>query len=136
MKPIDHSFHDHADGDVSCPYDAKHTEALRRRRAGAPAWQKIELRAEHGDWRHYLDGEPIRCGSGLELQSIKYEGDDYGEFTIRTDAPVSVRYEVEWVRERSPEGPPWVPVLYVGMGGHTFKGPLEKWMRFRWPVRR
>ncbi len=130
-------FMDHADGDTSCATDPKHTAALAARRSGAPSWSALELRRERGDWRHYLDGEPIHCGAGLELQAIEWKGDDYGEFTIKRAEGVRVRYEVEWVRERSKDAPPWVAVLHIAAGGHSgFKGPLEAWMRFRWPTER
>lgn len=131
-------FMDHADGDTSCPTDPKHTAALVARRSGAPSWSALELRRERGDWRHYLDGEPIHCGAGLELQAIEWKGDDYGEFTVRLAEGVRVRYEVEWLRAPPTDGPPappWKPALYISAGGHSgFKGPLEQWMRFRWPA--
>jgi hypothetical protein len=130
----DHMFMDHGDDDTSCATDPKHTKALAARRSGARTWSAIEIRRERGDWRHFLDDQAIHCGAGLELQAIEWKSDDYGEFTVKLDEGVRVRYEVEWLRDRPADGPPWKPVLYVSMGGHSgFKGPLENWMRFRWP---
>jgi hypothetical protein len=129
----EHMFMDHDDGDTSCPLNPKHTAALAARRSGARSWSALELRSERGDWRHYLDGEPIHCGAGLELQSIEGKSDDYGEFTLKLDEGVRVRYEVVWLRDRPTDAPPWKPVLYLSAGGHSFHGELEQWMRFRWP---
>jgi hypothetical protein len=126
-------FCDHDDNDTACLKDARHTAALQRRHSGAPSWAEIDLQTDAGGWRHFLYGEPIHCGSGLDLQAREYKCDDYGEYSLRTSKAVRVRYEVEWLRERPAEGPPWRAVLYHSTGGHTFKAPLEAWMRFRWP---
>jgi len=131
----DHHLMDHEDGDTDCSLDPRHGPALRLRRSGAPPWGRIETSKDGGGWRDFLDGDPIHCGSGLELQAREYRSDDYGEFTLALPTGVRVRYEVAWLRERPAEGPPWRAVLYHSAGGHTFTTPLEPWMRFRWPKR-
>jgi hypothetical protein len=103
--------------------DPEHRAALERRAAGAPKWGKIERRYAHGDIRDYLEGEPIHCGNMLELQSVEYKGDDYGEWMVYLDKSVRVRFELSANRN---------PVLYASIGGHTFTARLEAWMRFRW----
>lgn len=131
---LEHMFFDHGDDDTACLKDVKHTAALHRRHSGAPSWGELELRDVGGGWRHFLYGQAIHCGAGLELQAIEYKADDYGEFSLRLSTGVRVRYEVAHLRKRPEEdGPPWRAMLYVSAGGHTFSGPLEAWMRFRWP---
>ena len=101
----------------------EHTAARARRAAGAPSWSAIEHGSEGGGPRDYLDGQPIHCGDGLELQSIKWSADDYGEFTLKQATGTRVRYE------RSGGD----VVLYATIGGHSFASGLQGWMRFRWP---
>lgn len=109
--------------------DAEHRAALARRAAGAPSWSPLKRRREHGDFRDYLDGAPIHCGAGLELQSIEYRSDDYGEFTLKLATGVRVRYELAW----PPGGADRQIVLHGSIGGHEFTTMAEAWMRFRWP---
>lgn len=105
--------------------DPNHRAALERRAAGSAAkWGEITRRHEHGDIRDYLKGEPIHCGDMLELQSVEYKADDYGEWVFYLDKSVTVRFELSGTRN---------PVLYANIGGHTFAARLEAWMRFRWP---
>lgn len=136
----DHMFMDHEDGDTACLLDPKHTAALYRRKlAGPPAWSPMELRHESGDWRHYLDGQAIHCGSALELQGTEHRSDDYGEYSIHAATGVVVRYETARVPRRADDdddGPPWRAVLYADVGGYSFTTAAEPWMRFRWPARK
>lgn len=130
---LEHMFFDHGDDDTACLKDVRHTAALHRRHSGAPSWGELELKTDAGGWRHFLDGEAIHCGSGLDLQAIEYKSDDYGEFSLRLSTGVRVRYEVAWLRNRVDDVAvcPWRAVLYHSTGGHTFTAPLEAWMRFR-----
>lgn len=120
----DLSLSEHGRNDCA---DPGHAKALETRRAGAPPWSAL-IRRDEGvnGWRHYLDGQPIHCGTGLELQSIEWKADDYGEFTVRQPAGVRVRYETSGDHV----------VLYADIGGHEFTCGAEPWMRFRWPERR
>jgi hypothetical protein len=93
------------------------------------AWSKLVLGADSGGRRHFLDGEPVSCGTGLELQAIAYRSDDYGEYTVPLQQGVGVRYEAELSREDAPA------TLHGDLGGHEFVTRLEPWMRFRWPGR-
>jgi hypothetical protein len=123
--PCDLFISDHDSG--TCRLDPRHDAALRRRRAGAPEWSPLVRGRDGGGRRDFLDGEPITCGSGLVLQGMRNEADDYGEFSLRTEEGFPVRYEVD-----ARGG----VVLYAGIGGHEFTTGLEPWMRFRRPVRR
>lgn len=115
--------------------DAEHRAALALRAAGAPAWSPIVRRHDHGDFRDYLDGKPIHCGTGLELQAFEYRSDDFGEYTMKLPAGVRVRYELEWPRAGEKPADRRV-VLHTVISGHEFTSPLEKWMRLRWPERK
>jgi hypothetical protein len=126
----DHSFYDHYDDDyVGGCSDPKHRAALERRLAGAPGWCALERRQEDGGFRDYLDGKPIHCGTGLELQSVEYRSDDYGEYSLKLPTGVCVRYELAW-------GPGERAVMLHGdLGGHEFVAKHKLWMLFRWPQR-
>lgn len=87
------------------------------------------VRKESGGLRHYLDGEPVHCGAGLELQSIEHRSDDYGEFIEFLQQGVPVRYEA------SQDGKAIRASLYAGKGGHCFSTAHDDWMCFRWPRR-
>jgi hypothetical protein len=117
-------------GDAFCPDDPQHTEALRRRRAGAAEWCAIERGRDAGGSRDFLDGQPIHCGATLELQAIEHHDDDYGSFTLKLPTGVLVRYELAWGKgeERAIE-------LHAAIGGHSIEFRHEQWMRFRWPQR-
>lgn len=110
--------------------DADHRAALVRRAAGAPNWSPIERRhSEREGTRDYLDGKPIHCGTGLELQAIEYRSDDYGEFALKLATGVRVRYELAW----PPGGADRQIILHGSIGGHEFTATADSWMRFRWP---
>jgi hypothetical protein len=111
--------------DTQCE-DAEHRAALARRADGAGSWSPIVRSRTEGGPRDFLDGEPINCGSGLELQAIEYRSDDYGEFTVKLPSGVRVRYELDRGEI----------VFYGGIAGHEFTSPHHAWMRFRWPERR
>lgn len=127
----DHSFYDHFDDDyVGGCADPKHLAAVRRRLVGAPGWGLIQRRREHGDFRDYLDDQPIHCGTGLELQGREYKSDDYGEYSLNLPTGVRVRYELAWG-----PGDERAVMLHGDLGGHEFVAKAEAWMRFRWPQR-
>lgn len=121
---------DHLDEGTVCD-DPAHMLALHKRwTARSGQWSPIVRGRDGGGVRDFLDEQPIHCGSTLELQTIEYNGDDYGEWTVHAQKGTRVRYEMAW-------GPndTRVAVLHVDVGGHEFKGPVEQWMRFRWPER-
>lgn len=107
------------------------TEAARGRTAamaeGGGAWGRLELRRESGGLRHYLDGRPVHSGYHLVLQGVAHREDAYGEFTVPVQVEHDVRYET---LVRGLDG--FDADLFVVVGGHTFRAPLEAWMRFRW----
>lgn len=108
-----------------CP-DPNHREALLRR-AGRGKWSPI-LRTEGvGGWRDFLDGRPIHCGDFLELQAVRIEDDDYGDYTVFLDSGRVVRYEANL---SSADG---AIVLCISISGCEFRARHEPWMRFRWP---
>jgi hypothetical protein len=129
MKICDRFLDEH-DILIGCA-DPEHRAALARRAAGAPSWGQL-VREDEGanGFRDYLDGEPIHCGAGLELQAIEYRSDDYGEYVLKLPTGVRVRYELDW----PPRGDRQV-VLHAGIAGHEFTARHETWMRFRWPPR-
>jgi hypothetical protein len=133
----EHMWMDHEPDDVACPHDPAHTAALQRRRGAVLlGWGPLQLGQDGGGWRHFLDGEPIHCGSGLELQAVTYQSG-----RLRGVHRQAGHGRARPVRDRvaAPRGAarrlPWRAVLYVDVGGHTFTAPAEAWMRFRWPAR-
>jgi hypothetical protein len=118
----------------ACPH-----EEVRQRRAGlrGSEWGQLELRREGSGLRHYLDGEPVHCGAGLELQAIEYKSDDVGEFTTFLQRGRGVRYEASTLQVVSRDGRPQPSTLhaqlYTVVDGHSFVARAEAWMRFRWP---
>jgi hypothetical protein len=101
--------------------------AVARRALGkVGGWGKLERGRDAGGVRDFVDGEPIHAGSGLVLQNIKEESDDYGEFSIFLQEGTRVRYESGGKS----------PTLYTMIGGHEFATAAAPWMRFRVPVRR
>lgn len=129
-RACDLALYDHLEaGDVSCP-DPGHRKALEARRlARAGQWSVIERGRDGGGTRDFLDGRPIHCGSGLELQVTEERYDDYGGYTVWSPKGVGVRYEVDASKR---------VVLYVSVGGATFHKEMDAegarpWMRFRWP---
>lgn len=112
----------------SCPHEPTR---LRRAELKRGAWSPLVLRHELGGLRHYLDGKPVHCGAGLELQHTDTKSDDYGDFTVPIQAGTVVRYEAS-LCGRAEDA---VVTLYADIGGHDFTAPGEPWMRFRWPRR-
>lgn len=130
MKPCDLLLSEHDEDEGPCP-DPAHQAALERRRAGAEPWSLLERVERFGDFRDHLNGEPIHCGEGLELQAQEIRTDDFGDYSIRLEKGIAVRYEVDW----HPAGKR--AVLYFDVFGLDFLKPIElSWMRFRFPVRR
>ena len=113
--------------------DESHRVALAARRGGAPKWSPIERGRDAGGGRDFLDGRPIHCGTGLELQAIEYKSDDYGEYVLALPTGVRVRYEIEFVRDPAAGENPKRIVLYTTVGAIVFRARHEAWMRFRWP---
>jgi len=128
------SFYDHFadDGqpiDWTCA-NPEHTAAIARRAQRGDAWAPMVRRPDGGDTRDFVDGEPVHCGAALELQSIEYKSDDYGEWTVRLDKGTHVRYELAWGKGDGKRA-----MLHTCLGGHEFVTPVHPWMRFRWPKR-
>lgn len=101
----------------------------RRREAKQGEWSQLVVKREPGGLRHYLDGQPVHCGAGLELQSWEDKSDDYGEYTKVLQVGVSVRYEASFFTKVE-----WS--LHHYTGGHEFIAQGEAWHRFRWPKER
>ena len=89
-------------------------------------WPALELRRESGGLRHYLRGEPIHCGTCLEVQATETKSDDYGEYTVWLQKGTLVRYEAQINAGLG-------ATLHVVVGGVEFCARAEEWMRFRWP---
>ena len=120
----DLTLSEHRDaGHTTCQADRGHAEALARRLGGARAWDTIERGRDAGGARDYLAGRPINCGRGLLLQGQRLDADDYGEFALRTEDAVRVRYETEGD----------TIVLFAELGGHVARIRYHAGMRFRWP---
>lgn len=107
----------------SCP---RQPDRDRRALAKRGSWSALELRREPGGPRHYLDGKPVHCGAGLELQHTTLKTDDYGDFTVPLQVGTVVRYEASL-------RPSITWSLHAGVGGHEFAAVGEPWLRFRWP---
>lgn len=84
--------------------DLGHRAALARRREGAVSWSAIVRRSDDGGRRDFLDGDPLHCGAGLELQAIEWRDDDYGSYTVRLATGARVRYELDAVEMLAPGG--------------------------------
>ena len=108
----------------SCPAVAAEERRERARHDGA--WAELVLKQEAGGLRHYLDGQPVHCGEGIELQKIAYKSDDYGEYSVFLQEAIPVRYEA------TRSGSELQVTIYTGLGGHEFATGGEPWMRFRW----
>lgn len=109
--------------------NARHRRAIEARAGGAAPWSALERREEAGGWRDYLDGEPVHCGAVLELQSRRFEADDFGEYALAEGNGTRVRYELGW-KDRVR-----VVVLHAYVGGREFTSLADRYMRFRWPRR-
>lgn len=89
-------------------------------------WHQLELRRDPSGWRHYLGGEPVQCGTLLELQALDWRD---GEWTPVADEGVPVRYEAALWATAEP-----TPVLIGALGGRVVTLPFDaESMRFRWP---
>lgn len=113
---------------IAKPSECPKKIAEAKREKGTP-WAQLNLRAEPGGLRHYLEGKPIHCGYALELQRVTFKSDDYGEYSVPLQEGDVVRYEA------SQGGGKIHATLHAGLGGHEFNAGLEPSMRFRWPPR-
>lgn len=89
------------------------------------SWSVLTIKGD----RHFLDGEPIHCGTALELQAIEFRNDDYGEYHAVLQRGIRVRYELN-----GPGSLAQRVVLHVTVDGHEFTSRLWGSMRFRWPA--
>lgn len=97
--------------------------------AHALGWGALILRRDDGDgWRHYLNGEPVHCGSGLLLA---HAGVDVPKLVPLQFMPV--RYESPLAT--MPEGKEPPALLYLDVHGHEALIRAHSGMRFRWPHR-
>lgn len=112
-----------------CPREPSR-ELHRKGRDGA--WRALVVRREPGGLRHYLDGKPIHCGDGLELQATEERYDPDGNaYTFYLPKGAPVRYEA------SQDGKTIRATLHADVAGYHFVAGSEgQGMRFRWPVRR
>jgi len=102
----------------------KVTEMLRA--AEHREWSLLAFRPREDRW--HLDGRPIHCGDGIELQSRRYKIIGGDEFTFPIQDGVAGRFELAWTKQGK------LPEFYTSVGGHTFHRAIEhEWMRFRWP---
>lgn len=98
----------------------EHSRELEQRRRRAVFGAKLEPRNEGmSGWRHYLQGEPIHCGTGLEL---------YADDPLNPDAYIRGHYEANLSpSEREP-----VVWLCTNIGDMRVNLHLA---HFRWPGR-
>jgi hypothetical protein len=124
---------DHRDDDTGewgdCADDAHHAALRRRREAAAGKWSPIVRGQDEGGDRDFLDGQPIHCGTTLELQATEEKDDDYGSYTAYLDRGQAVRYELAWL----PKAVLKAIDLYADVAGVSFMARHQPWMRFRWP---
>lgn len=96
----------------------------------APEWQPVVTGEDGGGTREFLDGKPISCGTYIELQAREFAVNHNGdEGHRRLDHGILVRFEIAWSPVRR-------PMMHAEIGGHEFAGPIDPWMRFRWPRRK
>ena len=74
----------------------------------------LDIRVETGGFRHYLDGEPVHAGTGLELRGLD------GSW-------VAGRYEWSGLAGA-------LPRFYVNVAGHEATITLTLDLELRWPV--
>lgn len=105
-------------------------EPARRARAQQKQgeWGRLVVKQEPGGLRHYLEGRPVHCGVGLELQQVAEKSDDWGEFTVPQQVGTIVRYEAT-------QAGGLTATLHALVAGYEFVTSAEPWMRFRWPRR-
>ncbi len=116
-------------GHLTCE-DSGHRAALARRAPAGPPWGEIVRGHDAGGQRDFLEGRPINCGAGLELQSVEERSDDYGEYLVSLPTGIRVRYELDVPR---PGEEHRRIVLHALVGGHQFLTAYRAGMRFRWP---
>ncbi len=133
MKLCDLFLDEHTAG-VDCA-DPAHREAIAHRSDRGDQWHKIVAGEDAGGRRDFLDGKPIHCGAGLELQAIEHREDDYGGYVVYLQTGVRARYEIDFARAggRGYQYGRDVIVLYTRVAGHSFTTEHHQWMRFRWP---
>jgi len=92
--------------------------------------QRLVLRQDDGGWRHFLDGEPIHCGRGIEVR-------------LRDGTWLRGAYEASW-RDGKPNAVLVFSVYCAGLkvdrelgadGSVTAEMRLYDSMLFRWPER-
>jgi hypothetical protein len=117
-----------AGDEATCPKAEPRKERARERAKAGPEWGKLIARREPlNGWRHYLDGEPVHCGSAIELQAVEDRYDDYGDYSVPRQTGAVVRYEAN-LHGAQPHA-----TLHASVAGYEFVSRLEDWMRFRWP---
>lgn len=108
------------------------TEAAER----AAGWHRLKRKDNSGGYRDQLDGQPVHCGAGLELQAVEYVVDKVtGNETRRAAGKtIPVRYEIA---DRLDGQGKWTRVakLHADVGGHEFSADAEG-LLLRWPVRK
>lgn len=92
----------------------------------------LVLGDDGGGWRQYLDGNPIHCGSTLELAEKEWRGNGDDEAFVFTGRFFTVRYEVAW-RTSSEGRTERVPMMHKSVAGYAFAAPIEDHHHFRWP---
>lgn len=96
------------------------------------------LEREEGGWRHYLRGQPVSCGSGLELAGVDWVeaiGDAPERKLSSPRRWMRVRYESPLASAHGQkQGPP--ALLYASVDGHTAVITADPGMVLRWPPKR
>lgn len=104
-------------------------------------WGELVLKRDDGDgWRHFLNGDPVHCGSGLLLLHARGMGGEHnvvrvdkgGREDIRPDNVLRVRYESPLATSGLNEPPAF---LYFDAHGHEAMARAHSGMRLRWPFR-
>lgn len=95
---------------------------------------QLRLGDDGGGWRQYLNGEPISCGTLLELEEHSYTITRGGnEEFAPTGNWIPVRYEVAWRTDPRTSRTIRVPMMHKRVGGYEFTCPIEDHHKFRWP---
>lgn len=91
---------------------------------------RLVLDRDAGGHRHVLDGQPVPCGTVLELQAMRRVTDDGDEWLEPTDQWLPVRYEAT-LADRADD----VRVhIFATAAGRTARIEWSPDMRFRWPA--
>lgn len=98
----------------------------------ALGWGALELRAEHGGWRHYLHNLPVHCGAGLLL--ALGPASDFGPLYPSREGMsyARVRYESPLATSEGREPP---ALFYAPLGHYDAVITGGSHMRLRWPYR-